>query len=82
MSVRYSQKQLYEIVADVDSYHRFVPFCTGSKVLASLPSHHAESSYVIRKEAQLTVGFLGYKESYISEVTCRPYESVEVCVCQ
>lgn len=29
-------------------------------------------------EAELTVGFLAFTESYVSQVTCRPYESVEV----
>lgn len=33
---------------------------------------------VEKKEAELTVGFLAFKESYVSEVTCIPYESVEV----
>lgn len=31
-----------------------------------------------KKEAELTVGFLGFKESYVSQVTCTPYDSVEV----
>jgi len=29
-------------------------------------------------EAELTVGFLAFKESYISTVTCKPDEFVEV----
>jgi coenzyme Q-binding protein COQ10 len=28
-------------------------------------------------EAELTVGFLSFKESYVSQVTCHPYHSVE-----
>ncbi|KAI0065765.1 hypothetical protein BV25DRAFT_1821444, partial [Artomyces pyxidatus] len=28
-------------------------------------------------EAELTVAFLAFKESYVSQVTCRPFESVE-----
>ena len=31
-----------------------------------------------KTKAELTIGFLSFKESYISEVTCIPYESVEV----
>jgi coenzyme Q-binding protein COQ10 len=30
-------------------------------------------------EAELTVGFLSFKESYVSTVTCIPNESVKVC---
>jgi len=29
-------------------------------------------------DAELTVGFLSLKESYVSKVTCQPYQSVEV----
>ena len=29
---RYSPEQLYDIVADIDSYKNFVPWCLGSKV--------------------------------------------------
>jgi len=29
-------------------------------------------------EAELTVGFLSFNESYVSKVTCYPYNSVEV----
>lgn len=28
-------------------------------------------------DAELTVGFLSFKESYVSKVTCVPHESVE-----
>ena len=29
-------------------------------------------------DVELTVGFMSLTESYVSKVTCRPYESVEV----
>lgn len=29
-------------------------------------------------DAELTVGFLSFQESYVSKVTCSPNESVEV----
>ncbi|KAH8118800.1 dehydrase and lipid transport-domain-containing protein [Phellopilus nigrolimitatus] len=76
----YSQKQLYELVADVDNYHRFVPYCTESKVLASRlvkTNKSSQETEVEKKEARLTVGFLAFKESYVSEVTCQPCLSVE-----
>jgi len=76
----YSQKQLYELVADVDSYRHFVPYCSSSKVLNSRilkPSATPDTPPVTLKEAELTVGFLAFKESYVSEVTCTPCLSVE-----
>lgn len=30
-------------------------------------------------DAELTVGFLNFRESYVSVVTCIPFKSVEVC---
>lgn len=80
---RYTRKQLYELVADVDNYRHFIPYCTDSKV------HSSQSVEVVgpggtqaveRKQASLTVGFLAFKESYLSEVTCTPFSSVEVCI--
>jgi coenzyme Q-binding protein COQ10 len=29
-------------------------------------------------DAELTVGFISFRESYVSRVTCKPFESVEV----
>lgn len=71
------------MVADVDSYHYFIPFCTSSTVLkASLPDWKTrimkDGDPPFHLEAELQVGFLGIDESYISNVECRPFESVQV----
>ncbi|OCB91207.1 hypothetical protein A7U60_g1554 [Sanghuangporus baumii] len=73
----YSQKQLYRIIADVDNYQHFLPYCTESKVLTKWRVKADPDQRVVKQEARLTVGFLAFKESYVSEVTCRPYHSVE-----
>ena len=82
---RYRPSELYNIVSDVTSYPSFVPFCTGARImskstpttprLGGLTSPQALARVM---EAELTVGFLSFRESYISKVTCRPNESVEV----
>lgn len=71
----YSQRQMYDVVSDVDQYHRFLPFCTASRVLARQP--RKSELDVQRLEAELSVGFMGLTESYVSSVVCKPYESVE-----
>ena len=79
----YSRKQLYDIVADVDNYREFLPYCTDSVVHSSRLVKSAQPGGmkgVEKKRASLTVGFLAFKESYTSEVTCTPYSSVEVCI--
>ncbi|TFK90869.1 hypothetical protein K466DRAFT_660489, partial [Polyporus arcularius HHB13444] len=72
----YSQKQLYELVADASSYPRFLPFCTNARVLNEYP-RPSDPSGRLNMDVELTVGFLSFEESYVSKVTCRPYESVE-----
>ncbi|KDQ15477.1 hypothetical protein BOTBODRAFT_173955 [Botryobasidium botryosum FD-172 SS1] len=71
---RYSPKQLYTVVADVDSYHRFIPFCTASRVLTAPPRDRLVPYDV---EAELKVGFMSFEEGYISRVHCRPYQMVK-----
>ncbi|TFK55662.1 hypothetical protein OE88DRAFT_1804481 [Heliocybe sulcata] len=72
----YTREQLYEVVADVASYPRFVPFCTGARILTPQAAQGGSSS-AQQLEAELTVGFLSFKESYVSKVVCTPHESVE-----
>jgi coenzyme Q-binding protein COQ10 len=70
----YTRQQLYKVVSDVASYHHFIPFCSASRVLSTTD----ETQIPILMDAELTVQFLAFKESYVSRVTCVPLESVEV----
>lgn len=70
----YRRIDLYNLVADVGSYHNFVPYCTGSRIL----ERRVDQDGVVKMDAELMVGFLAFNESYVSRVTCRPYESVQV----
>ena len=76
----YTQKELFEIVADVASYNRFVPFCAGSRIINPPKELHVAESHspLSVMEAELTVGFLGFREKYVSQVTFTPYQSVQV----
>lgn len=61
--VKYSARQLFEIVADVDSYNKFVPWCVGSSIQARNRNGQEEEL-----EADLEVGFGTLKEKYRSKV--------------
>ncbi|OJA14685.1 hypothetical protein AZE42_02407 [Rhizopogon vesiculosus] len=69
----YGRRDLYNLVADVNSYPRFVPYCTGSRIL----EQGVDQDGVVTMDVEIMVGFLAFKESYVSRVTCRPYESVQ-----
>lgn len=67
------------MVADVESYHRFLPYCVSSRVLSKSTSKSADGTQdILKMQGKLTVGFMGYEESYISNVDCRPHEMVQV----
>ncbi|KAH6914942.1 dehydrase and lipid transport-domain-containing protein [Coprinopsis sp. MPI-PUGE-AT-0042] len=71
----YTPKQMYDVVSDVSSYPKFVPFCTSSRILTTSPKANSQGQQVL--DAELTVGFLSFKESYVSTVTCVPHQTVE-----
>ncbi|CAG8609621.1 4717_t:CDS:2 [Paraglomus brasilianum] len=66
----YTQSQLYDVVANVNEYKLFVPYCTHSQILAA-STNDSGMNYLT---AELSVGFKGFEETYVSEVTCeRPW---------
>lgn len=67
--VECSPEQLFAVVAGVDRYAEFIPFCTQSAVL----KRRSATSF----DAQLSLGFLGFAESYTSRVTLRPVSAVD-----
>lgn len=64
----YSQQQMYDVVADVEHYKDFVPWCVISHVIKKSPTY---------LEAELEVGFQLFIERYISKVTLAPPHSVQ-----
>ena len=57
--VRYTDEQLYDLVADVGHYPDFLPWCTGARVTS-----RTETEVV----ADLTIGFGPFRESFTSRV--------------
>ncbi|XP_076285349.1 coenzyme Q-binding protein COQ10 homolog B, mitochondrial isoform X2 [Lasioglossum baleicum] len=63
--IGFSMEQIYDVVADVKNYKKFVPFCKKSDVISS-----DDDSL----KANLVIGFPPIKESYTSKVTfVRPH---------
>jgi coenzyme Q-binding protein COQ10 len=58
--VPFTPEQLFDLVADVGAYPRFLPWCVGSRVRS-----RTETQLV----ADLTIGFGPFRESFTSRVT-------------
>ncbi|KAK2421500.1 coenzyme Q-binding protein COQ10 protein, mitochondrial [Trifolium repens] len=56
----YSPEQLFDVVAAVDFYHGFVPWCQRSEIVKRNP----DGSF----DAELEIGFKFLVESYVSRV--------------
>lgn len=56
----YSPEQLFNVVAAVDLYHGFVPWCQRSEIT----KHNPDGSF----DAELEIGFKFFVESYVSHV--------------
>ncbi len=65
----YTKKQLFELVAQVDRYPEFLPWCTAARITR----REGESFY-----ADLVVQFKVFKERFTSKVTPHPYDLVDV----
>lgn len=70
---RYSQEQLFNVVAAVDLYHGFVPWCQRSEVL----KEYSDGSF----DAELEIGFKFLVESYTSHVEFERPKWIKVRTC-
>ena len=72
----YATGPLYTLIADVDSYSAFVPYCSHSRVIShSLPDPETGVRQPIL--ADLHVGWGGFDEKFTSRLRCVPGVSVE-----
>jgi ribosome-associated toxin RatA of RatAB toxin-antitoxin module len=60
----FSPAHVYRVIASVEHYHLFVPWCVGSRVL------RRDGSGAL--EAELAVGFRAFSERYVSRVALTP----------
>ncbi|KAF9775938.1 hypothetical protein IL306_005935 [Fusarium sp. DS 682] len=72
----YPHEPLYDLIADVDSYSSFVPYCSRSRVTRwSDPDPATGRRYPT--QADLHVGWGGFDEVFTSRLRCVPGQSVE-----
>ncbi|GLD94084.1 hypothetical protein PINS_up002695 [Pythium insidiosum] len=68
--VPFSPEEMYDVVADVDKYHEFLPFCVDSRVLRR-PNDNV-------MEAVLRIGFKVFTEAYTSRVIMKRPEKIVI----
>lgn len=56
----YTPKQMYDLVADIESYPQFLPWCTSARII------RREGDMVI---AELKIGYKMFSERFVSNVT-------------
>jgi coenzyme Q-binding protein COQ10 len=71
----YKSSSLYTLIADVDSYSTFLPYCLDSRVTKW--SRPDKTGKRWPSEADLKVGWGGYEESFTSRLFCVPGSIVE-----
>jgi len=65
----YSAIQMYDLVADVDSYPQFLPWCLATRIKSRT------DRFII---ADMVIGFKMIREKYTSEVTLTENHKVEI----
>lgn len=65
----YSPDRLFALVADIERYPEFLPWCVGARILS-------RQGFLIR--ADLMVGFRMIRETFTSRVTLTPPERIDV----
>ncbi|HTH97599.1 MAG TPA: type II toxin-antitoxin system RatA family toxin [Stellaceae bacterium] len=63
----YSPAQMYDLVADVDKYPEFLPWCVGARV------RKRQGNEIL---ADLMIGFAIYRERFTSKVTLAPPDEI------
>lgn len=53
--VKYSARQMYDIVSDIEAYPEFLPWCTGSRIIS-------RNGNIVEAELQIAKG--GFKSSF------------------
>lgn len=72
--VPYTPEQMFDLVADVESYPRFLPWCTGCRITRR--EETGEDKSVIH--ADLSIGYKLVRETFSSRVTLEPSHHIHV----
>tara|TARA_R110002096_G_scaffold97354_4_gene217073 strand:- start:83253 stop:83705 length:453 start_codon:yes stop_codon:yes gene_type:complete len=66
----YSAQQMYDLVADVESYSDFLPWCAASRICKTTPQNDT-----VVMDADLVIAFKVFRERFGSRVTLKPAQT-------
>ena len=68
-------QDVFEVVADIESYPDFLPWCVGAKITDTISFEHGEKS-----KADLTIAFGSFTERFSSDVVLNKDKlTIEIC---
>ncbi|TGJ86166.1 hypothetical protein E0Z10_g2581 [Xylaria hypoxylon] len=73
----YNSATLYSLIADIDSYSAFLPYCSYSRVTSWTAQKDPQFGHRWPTRADLTAGWGGLEQTYTSRVFCVPGSIVE-----
>ena len=65
----YSAEQMFGLIADVDKYPEFLPWCAAARIRTRKPLPQGDGEVV---DADLVISFKVFRERFVSRVTLRP----------
>ncbi len=68
----HSAEQMYDLIADVASYPKFLPWCTAARIRRAKPSEDGAGTII---DADLVISFKLFREKFASRVTLSPTAS-------
>ena len=68
----HSAEQMYDLIADVSSYPKFLPWCTAARIKSTKPAEDGTGTVI---DADLVISFKLFREKFASRVTLNPTAS-------
>ena len=68
-SLKYSSDQMFNLVADIENYPNFIPWCKALKIKSRTNNHNKGSEVLV---ADMMISFKIFKEIFSSKITLDP----------
>jgi coenzyme Q-binding protein COQ10 len=65
----YSAEEMYALIADIEAYREFLPWCQAARIRSRRPLPDGEGEVI---DADLVISFKVFREKFGSRVTLRP----------